>query len=367
MPIRFSPISLLSLLITCHLFAADTATPATRPAPQMGVYRWAAPRGPAQVDAFAAWIGIPEIWAEDFQATETWDHIADPGWQLSAWAPWVKAKAGRRLILSVPLLPGAWDRSGPKKGTDANKSVSLGAGADGEYNKHFEKLAKTLIGRQMDNTILRLGWEFNGGWYIWRGADDPKAWAAYFRQIVKTMRGVPGAEKLVCCWNPATDHLQFPAEQAYPGDDYVDVIGIDVYDQSWLKGTYPFAANATPAEKLEIQKKAWNEWTFGGNHGVQFWAKFAADHKKPLAICEWGVCNRKDGHGGEDDPYFIEQMHQFIMDPANNVMFHVYFDVQAGDGHHQLSPGIQGNDKLEFPESTAKFKELFGPNANAGK
>ena len=54
-------------------------------------------------------------------------------------------------------------------------------------------------------------------------------------------------------------------------------------------------------------------------------------------------------------------MSTFINDPANNVLFHCYFDVQAGDGHHQLSPGLNGNEKPEFPLSTAKFLELFAP------
>ena len=353
--------SLVLAVVLCFVQVCVAAEgPSTRPAPQMAVYRWAAPKGPAQVEAFGEWIGVPEVWGEDFEATETWDTIADPGWQLNAWQPWVQAKPGRRLILSVPLLPGGWDRSGPQRGTDAGQKVSLEAGARGEYNKHFKKLATVLVERKMENTILRLGWEFNGGWYTWRGSDNPKAWAEYFRQIVTTIRSVPGGEKLMICWNPATDHLQFPAEQAYPGDEFVDVIGIDVYDQSWLKGTYPFPKDATAEEKLEIQKKAWAEWTYGGNHGVAFWKQFASEHKKPLAACEWGVCKRGDGHGGEDDPYFIEQMHKFVIDPENSVIFHCYFDVQAGDGHHQLSSGLKVDEKTEFPESAAAFQRLFG-------
>jgi hypothetical protein len=358
----------LLCLISCGAGAAMAQTsataPTTQPAPQMAVYRWAAPRGPAQVDGFARWSGHDEVWGEDFEAPETWNAIADPGWQLNSWEPWVKAKPGRRLILSVPLLPGGWDRSGPTRGPGAGEKVSLEAGARGDYNKYFESLARQLVQRKMDDTILRLGWEFNGGWYTWRASDNPKAWAEYFRQIVTTIRAVPGSEKLVYCWNPATDHLQFPAEQAYPGDEFVDVIGIDIYDQSWLKGTYPFPKDADEQQKLALQMKAWAQWTWGGNHGVAFWTQFAQSHKKPLAVCEWGVCNRKDGHGGEDDPYFIEQMHGFIMDPANNVMFHCYFDVQAGDGHHQLSPGPKG-EPTEFPKSAAKFLELFGQGKQA--
>jgi hypothetical protein len=271
----------------------------------------------------------------------------------------VEAKQGRRLILSVPLLPGQWDRSGPTKGTATKIPVSLEAGAKGEYNAHFELLAKRLVQFKLEKSVLRLGWEFNGGWYAWRAGENPKAFAEYFRQIVKTMRAVEGA-KFEFCWNPATDHLQFPAEQAYPGDEFVDVIGIDVYDQSWLAGTYPFPKNATPEEIAARQKKAWHEWVWDGAHGMKFWRDYTLARKKPLAICEWGLCLRDDGHGGGDNVYFMEKMAEFIKDPANNVSFHVYFDVQAGDGHHQISPAPGGAATTEFPKATEAFLKHFG-------
>ena len=62
-------------------------------------------------------------------------------------------------------------------------------------------------------------------------------------------------------------------------------------------------------------------------------------------------------------PGFKEQhskANAFINDPANNVYFHCYFDVQAGDGAHQLSPGKNGDETTIFPLASAKFKTLFG-------
>lgn len=97
-----------------------------------------------------------------------------------------------------------------------------------------------------------------------------------------------------------------------------------------------------------------------GDKGLIFWRDFAVRHHKPFSIPEWGVDASKDKHDGLYNVYFIEQMHKFINDPANHVVFHCYFDVQAGDGHHQLSPGIKGQEATEFPKSAARFKELFG-------
>ena len=192
--------------------------------------------------------------------------------------------------------------------------------------------------------MVRLGWEFNGGWYAWRAGGDPAAFAAYWREVVKTMRAVPGSKGLRFCWNPALGWQQFPAEKAWPGDDWVDVVGVDAYDDSWLKDTYPFPEGAGRAEVEARRRAVWNKVLLNGDHGLKFWRDFAVVHKRPFAVPEWGVDRRSGGHGGLDNPYFIEQMHAFFTAPANGVYFHCYFDVQAPDGGHQLSPG-QGRQR----------------------
>lgn len=329
----------------------------------MAAYRWGAanPNGGARAnEAYARWINRSVVWAEDFEANEAWENnIEGGGWQLGEWRDWKKQNSARRLILSIPLLPGGWDRSGAKRGADAGKPVSLDAGAKGDYNAHFKALAQNLIDYGLADSVLRLGWEFNGGWYTWRASDNPKAWAEYWKQIVTTMRSVKGAETLQFCWNPALGWQQFPSEQAYPGDEYVDIVGLDVYDDSWAGDTYPLPANATREEVSKRREKAWNDVIYGGQMGLKQWRDFALAHGKLFSIPEWGVSKREDTHGGLDNAAFIERIHEFINDPANNVYFHCYFDVQAGDGHHQLSPGLAEDETNEFPQAAARFRTFF--------
>lgn len=344
--------------LPCH--AAELAAKK----PQLAVYRWGAPKGPGQVTTFTKWLGQPGVWGEDFEPAERWDGVEGGGWQLGPWSDWKKQLTGRRLILSIPLLPGGWNRSGPKSGPGAGEAVSYDDAAAGKYNEHFKKLAENLVAAGLGDSILRLGWEMNGGWYTWRVESKAKQYAEYFRQIVTTMRAVPGAKDLKFCFNPASGWLQFPADQAYPGDDVVDYVGLDLYDQSWVKGTYPFPKDATPDEVLARQRTAWDD-LLNGDHNLIWWSKFAAKHNKPFSIPEWGVCHRGDGHGGEDNPYFVEQMAKFIADPANNVAFHCYFDVVAGDGDHQLSTGEKETFVTKFPNSAAAFKKIYGGSQTA--
>jgi hypothetical protein len=351
--------------IFCFLLGLVSQVPAVPPAstePVVGTYHW--PNGTAGVDAFAAWLGRPSVWALDFIGGESWDNVAYPTWWLESWGKWVKAQPGRRLVLGVPILAGPPDGSGPKQGSKGlGEPVSLEKGAHGDYNAYFHDLAENLVRYKLADTILRPAWEFNGGWYAWHAKGKAEAFAEYWRQIVKTMRAVPGTENLKFCWNPTLGEQDFPAEQAWPGDEYVDFVGLDVYDETWKADTYPWPATATAAEIEARHRKVWTEWILNSSRGLAFWAKFASDHHRPLAIPEWGLNHADHGHGGLDDPYFIEQMHAFFHDPANHVAFQCYFDVNAPEGRHQLSPGVPGTGKqegTEFPQSAAKFRELFG-------
>ncbi len=372
-----SLLAALALSLAVPAMGSDPAAPSAAPLPQTdnaappykGVYRWG--QGgciKGLYDGYGQWLNRNVIWPVDFMPTETWDGLEGQDWQLGTWGPWIHKQAGRRLVLSLPVLPGGWSCKGPIKGIDAHAAVSLEEGAKGTYNIHFQHLAEHLVQRGLGDTLIRVGWEFNGGWYTWRAqtADKAQAFAAYFHQIVTTMRAVPGAQNLKFIWNPAMEPWwPYPTETAWPGDDVVDYVGIDVYDQSWMKDTYPFPANATDQEILARQQKAWDEKTNSEQaKGLPYWVSFAQKHGKPLVIPEWGICIRKDTHGGGDDPLFIDGMYRFITNPDNHVYFESYFDVSAGDGDHRLiaepdskNPGTSKETLL--PKSEAKFKAYF--------
>ncbi len=351
----------LALFFT-SLLTSPSAEPVRSNQPAFGTYRWA--NGAAGVDEYAKWLGRDPIWALDFVGGESWDNVGWPTWWLDGWSKWVKAKPGRRLVLSIPLVAGPVDGSGPTQGTkDVRVPASLEKGAAGAYNQHFTDLAQNLVKYGLGDTFLRLGWEFNGDWYAWSAKGKTEAFAEYWRQIVKTMRAVPGTERLQFCWNPTLGDQQFPAEQAWPGDAFVDYVGVDVYDETWNADTYPWPPDATMEEIARRQRKVWDEWIVGSRWGLAFWTKFAREHGKPLAIPEWGLVWATHHHGGLDNPHFIEQMHTFLHDPRNAVAFHCYFDINETDHGHQLSPAANGKGKKTgtlFPVSSKKFRELFG-------
>ena len=65
---------------------------------------------------------------------------------------------------------------------------------------------------------------------------------------------VPGAETLQFDFNPASGWMGFDPEAAWPGDEYVDYVGPDIYDDAYAKDTYPWPQDATD-EEIDQRKK----------------------------------------------------------------------------------------------------------------
>lgn len=329
--------------------------------PALGVYRDVGPKGTAGVDQFARWLGVPVMLGHDSMPTvATWENLTGEPWLLDPWSEWKKRGARRRFVLSVAMLAGPVGLGGPTHGTGAGIPVSFEAGARGEYNAYFTALAENLIKAGLEDSLLRIGWEMNGGWYTWGAAGHEEGFAGYWRQIVTAIRAVPGASKLLFVFNPTDDPGSCAIEKAWPGNEFVDLVGIDIYDCSWIPETYPFPDGLSEEDVLRRQKRVWDELH---HPRLNRWSQFARERGKALCFPEWGLCARpvKDGHGGGDDPWFIERMHEFITDPKNNVVAHSYFDCSLPNDvntDHRICPDESGFTR--FPRSAEVFKRLFG-------
>ena len=80
--------------------------------------------------------------------------------------------------------------------------------------------------------VIRFAHEMNGVWYSW----SEGAWGNQPGDYVKTWRYIhdrftaAGADNVIWMWNPnRVDFQRTPLEQVYPGDAYVDWVGISGY------------------------------------------------------------------------------------------------------------------------------------------
>lgn len=308
--------------LVAGLVATSACSAQAKPPAEVFVYRGAGCTGRDRMQSFETLLGRRADGITEFTEQTDWAHmISSVNWALGCWAgkPY-------RLSQSVPML--------------MLKGTSLKQGAAGAYDRHFAALGKLLVAKGYPDAYLRIGWEFNGGWYPWAAAKDPEGFKAYFRRIVTAFRSVPG-QRFRIVWNPAQGQQQISPDKVYPGDDVVDVIALDLYNQSWRP------------QDAKDPKARWNN-LLSQPYGLAWLREFASRHGKPIALPEWGTGTRPDGHGYGDDPLFMRNMAAWIA--ANNVIYHTYWDYDAGDFNGEISTGRQ-------PRAAAAFRTAFGkPN-----
>ncbi len=100
----------------------------------------------------------------------------------------------------------------------------------GEFDDYFETWARDAKA-EGDPVFLRFGFEFNGDWFSWSG--DPKGYIGAWRRIHAIFERV-GADNVKWVWAPnVTSVPDTPSNNMhryYPGDEYVDWVGIDGYN-----------------------------------------------------------------------------------------------------------------------------------------
>jgi hypothetical protein len=316
---------------------------------------------PAGIETAASWLGSPSSikYAEDFIDATDWSHISTP-WQLSNWkgSPFT-------MIWGVPMVPcGGPSTQCATNVADYNEVAS--GGADGYY----KTLAQNLVSAGFGSSYIRLGWEFNASWMGWSICNQQgsalTSWASDFvpayRNIVTSMRSVSGANfKFI--WNPlVSSNVSCPGgnlEKFYPGDSYVDMVALDVYDGVG-QATKSDAARWTDllngvnaGDWTSITPTAIKGQKFEG-YGLKWLAAFGKEHKKEVGIPEWGLDTSSLQAGGGDDAYFVTHMANWIK--ANATGPTIFWNY--GDGTLPLD--IPNYTNGNSPNATAAFKAAFG-------
>ncbi|NHI09566.1 secreted protein [Streptomyces sp. KO7888] len=242
--------------------------PGPEGAPAFGAYLDYGPRGVARMAALSHWLGGAELRVgHTYLPGDRWSNIEGAPGFLDVWADWRTRKADRMLVLNVPMM----ERNEEHVDDDEVREL-LRQGAAGRFDHHFRALAERLVALKVPDTVLVLGWEMNGTTYTHRCGPDPEAWKTYWKRIVTTMRAVPG-QKFRFDFAPSRGRDAVPWTQCYPGDDTVDIIGMDSYDQP---------RGMTFDEQVKEP------------YGLQAHVDFAKAHGKPVSYPEWGLFRNGD-------------------------------------------------------------------------
>ena len=309
--------SVLAVLVLATAVFARSSPASAAPSWQFSTY--AGVGNLAGISAVSALVKGPIGFGSDCFDMRSWKGIQADQWLIDQMAP-----LGKPMVWGVPMLP-------------AKRGVSLARGAKGSYNRHFATLAANLVAAGMGNSTLRLGWEFNMPSFPWYAAGQASNFTAYWQQIVNTMRSVPGAA-FKFEWNPtrggqgAVDQAMGNYANYYPGDAYVDVVALDVYDSAYY--SYPGAAQ----EFANVQTLPW---------GLDWISAFATAHRKTISLAELGLGTGTSAPGsgpvtgsgalsGGDDPVFMSDVLSWAT--ANHVASVVYWDYGASSIEKGMNP-----------------------------
>ncbi|MGW1555236.1 glycoside hydrolase family 26 protein [Streptomyces sp. NPDC002144] len=236
--------------------------------PAFGAFLDSGASGIARMAELSTWLGGADLRVgHTYLPGNHWSDIEGAPGFLDVWADWRTERNDRMLVLNVPMLDHNEDGV-----SDARVRRLLRLGAAGTFDRHFRALAERLVELDVPDTVIVLGWEMNGITYTSRCGPDPEAWKTYWNRIVTTMRSVPG-QKFRFDFAPTRGRDAIPWTQCYPGDDTVDIIGMDSYDQP-------------SGLSFDEQVKE--------PYGLQAHVDFARSHGKPISYPEWGLFRNGD-------------------------------------------------------------------------
>jgi hypothetical protein len=197
--------------------------------------------------------------------------------------------------------------------------------AEGRWDADYRVVARMLIENGFPDAVIRLGHEFDGVYVPWSARGNEKAYVEAFRHVHDVFASESADFRFE--WTGMRSTFSRFGPQAYPGDDYVDIVGMDIYYRKPAALTADVWASQYLAE-------------------LEFHRDFAIAHGKPVGYSEWGVAFY-------DEPAFIDAMDSWFTslpaDGPGRLVYQSYFN----------SPR-DGYDLNDNPLTRARYAELFG-------
>jgi len=216
-------------------------------------YHWAGDSARSDVKDVAG--SFPALYGWDildfWQAGQTEEETDQKVQQSLEWA--------RQGIERGGVLTYAWHMSNPATGksfydtTPAVRSILVGGEKHDEYKKTLDMVAEYFKQLSPHPIIFRPFHEHNGDWFWWgKGLVSEEDYITLWQFTVDYLKDTKGVHNLLYAFSPDRSRIDIDSFKkeyfyGYPGDDYVDIIGLDNY---WDVG-HP--ANETPEERQQEQ------------------------------------------------------------------------------------------------------------------
>jgi hypothetical protein len=174
--------------------------------------------------------------------------------------------------------------------------------ASGQYDGVIRDNARWIKSYFPYKLILRLNHEFDIP-SVWGWGKDPAVYVAAWKRIVDIFRQ-ENVSQVEWCWSPNfNSDARVLFADYYPGDDYVDWVGVSLYANTW---GWRNADEMLSAKGITRQ-----------NPVCPY--EFALVHNKPFMIAEWGL-NLTEDMSDEQNAVWLEGMLAAIENRPNTRM-----------------------------------------------
>jgi hypothetical protein len=260
--------------------------------------------------------------------------------------------------------------------------------ASGAYDGMLQSMVQTWASEGFKTQYWRPGVEMNLNsttGFVGSSTSLQADWIAAFQHIYTVLHAAASADgvNLKVIWNPGIANgsaVGNATETMYPGDQYVDVIGADVYGDLWVygsgtsQGIYDWDKSGqelnSPNAVYDTSLAQWasdpinlehyytypasDEYTLDGSGGsslsLQNLIDFAKAQGKPIAICETGAGNAPVS----DNPTFVQWLSSTLTSSGVEVDFVSIWDDNGG-GSYEFS-----NTADDKPLEAAAWAKYFG-------
>lgn len=208
------------------------------------------------------------------------------------------------------ILTNAKTRAGMAPMVSWNLPMNGGRITNGSQDTYLKAQAQ-LVKNYGGPVFIRLDWEMNATWYPdWNlPGVTPAQFIAGWRHVYQIFQQEgAGNAAFVWCPNLWNGPGGLSPDSWYPGDAYVDWLGVDAYPQSAVES-----------------------FILTGPGGLNDSAKFAAAHKKPLMVAEWAPALPQP-----DTAAAMDLILDFAADNPKTVKAVVYFDFDTNGKDYTL-------------------------------
>jgi len=282
-------------------------------------------------EAFGQWRGRPDDVAMLYTDRSSWTGVTGANsfvfQNMKGWPG--------RLVISQPPFP-----------QDGSTLADCAAGA---YDAHWKDFGNALVANGRADSIIRIAWEFNGDFMYWHATNDTAQFIQCWNHVASAIKSTDPqalADWTINGHSTPSDSCMGDATNCYPGDTYVDYIGIDNYDQYPPSTTTPFDTIANDVGGLN--------WIYN----------FAVQHHKRFGVGEWGVVSSASAgtNGGRDNPAFIQNMWNWFQNHASIGLYESYFSTSAsGEVDSKIVDNTMGSCGCDNPLASQMYRQLWHP------